>query len=91
MPEDEKDKAFIAIQAFVINNHETVPFLKGKKDGELLMAGATELWKNILGRNKEKLAIELKESKELIGLIAKSTTEELSKAEKEKAKSQLRD
>lgn len=91
IPKDEKDRSFIAIQAFVMNNHETVPFLKGKKDGELFMEGATERWKNILGRNKDQLAKELKESKELLGLIAKSTTEELTKEEKERTKLQLKD
>jgi hypothetical protein len=91
IPEEEKDKSFIAIQAFVMNNYETVPFLRGKNDTELLMTGATERWKNILGRNKEKLAAELKESKELMALIAKSTTDELSKEEKEKARQQLKD
>lgn len=89
--EEEKDKSFIAIQTFVMKNYETVPFLRGKNDTELLMDGATERWKNILGRNKEKLAAELKESKELMALIAKSTTDELSKEEKEKARTQLKD
>jgi len=55
------------------------------------MEGATDRWRNILGRNKEKLAIELKESKELMALIAKSTTEDLTKEEKEKARIQLKD
>ncbi len=89
--EDERDKSFIAIQAFVMNNYEAIPFLQGKKDAELLMEGATERWKNILGRNKDKLAAELKESKELMALIRKSTTEELSKEEKEKARTQFKD
>lgn len=88
---DEKDKSFLAIQTFVMNNHESVPFLKGKNDAELLMGGAAERWKNILGRNKEKLAAELKQSKELMALIAKSRKEELSGEEKEKAKTQLKD
>lgn len=91
LSDEEKDKSFIAIQAFVMNNHETVPFLNGKGETELLMSGATERWRNILGRNKDKLAIELKESKELLALIAKSTTEDLSKEEKEKARLQLKD
>ncbi len=88
---EEMDKSFVAIQAFVMNNYETIPFLNGKNDAELLMDGATERWRNILGRNKDKLAAELKESKELMALIAKSTTTELSKKEKEKARNQLKD
>ncbi|MGB1102504.1 MAG: LETM1-related biofilm-associated protein [Crocinitomicaceae bacterium] len=91
IPDDERDKSFIAIQAFVMNNYETVPFLRGKNDAERLMDGATERWKNILGRNKDKLAAELKESKDLMALIAKSTTEELTQEEKEKARTQLKD
>ena len=89
--EDERDKSFLAIQAFVMNNYETIPFLQGKKDAELLMEGAAERWKNILGRNKEQLAAELKESKELMALIRKSTTDDLTKEEKEKARTQLKD
>jgi hypothetical protein len=44
-----------------------------------------------LGRNKDKLATELKQSKELVALIRKSTSEELSKEEKEKVKTQFMD
>ena len=40
----------------------------------------------VLGRNKDKLATELKQSKELIQLIKKSTTQELSKEEKDLVK-----
>lgn len=89
--QEEKDKSFIAIQTFVMNNHETVPFLRGSNDTELLMKGATERWKSILGRNKDKLAMELKESKELVSLIAKSTSQELTRDEKERARAQLKD
>jgi len=91
LEDEDRDKSFLAIQTFVMNNYEAIPFLKGKKDSERLMEGATERWKSILGRNKEQLAAELKESKELMALIAKSTTEELSKDEKEKARTQLKD
>jgi ribosomal protein L7/L12 len=87
----EKDTSFIAIQAFVLRNHENIPYLTGKRSTELLMEGATERWRNILGRSKDKLAVELKESKELLSLIAKSTSEELTKEEKERAKNQLKD
>ncbi len=49
----------------------------------------TTKWIRILGRNKDKFVTELKESKELIALIKKSTKEDLSKEEKEKVKSQF--
>lgn len=89
--EDEQDKSFLAIQSFVINNADEVPFLSGKNEAEQLMSSATDKWKKILGRNKDKLATELKQSKELVQLIAKSTTTELSKEEKKKVKNQFKD
>ena len=91
IPKEERDKSFIAIQTFVMKNYENVPFLRGKNDTELLVSGATERWKKILSRNKEKLAAELKESKELVGLIAKSTNEDLSKEEKDRVRTQFKD
>jgi hypothetical protein len=48
-------------------------------------------WIKILGRNKEKLIAEIKQSKELMQLIKKSTTEDLTKEEKEKVKTQFMD
>ena len=89
--EEEKDKSFIAIQSFVNTNMEKIPFLKGKNDMEMLMSGATERWSKILGRSKDKLAAELSQSKELVGLIAKSTNSDLNKEEKEKVKKQFKD
>ena len=89
--EDEKDKSFIAIQSFVNKNLEKIPFLKGKNDMEMLMSGATERWYKILGRSKDKLAAELHQSKELVSLIAKSTTSDLNKGEREKLKKQFKD
>ena len=49
----------------------------------------TSKWIRILGRNKDKFVVELRESKELIFLIKKSAKEELSKEEKEKVKNQF--
>jgi len=45
----------------------------------------------ILKRNKKRLLIELQESKELMQLIAKSTTKDLSEDEWKKVKTQLLD
>src|SRR5690606_3494477 len=81
----------LAIQHFISKNGDKIPFLKGKNDIEMLMSGATERWSKILGRNKDKLATELSQSKELVSLIAKSTTNELSKEEKEKVKKQFKE
>jgi hypothetical protein len=55
------------------------------------IANFSSRWLRILGRNKEKLVNELKESKDLIALIQKSTKHELSKEEKEQVKTQFMD
>ncbi len=91
IPPEEKDTSFLAIQTFVMKNYAEVPFLNGKNDAELLLGGATERWRNILSRNKDKLAAELRESKELLGLIGKSTSENLSKKEKKRTRELLRE
>jgi hypothetical protein len=68
-----------------------VGYLKDANTVELMLTNVSKRWIKILGRNKEKLAVELKQSKELVALIRKSTAEELTKAEKEKVKTQFLD
>lgn len=87
----DRDNAHIAIQSFVLSNQNDSLFLKGKNDVELMLSGAGKRWSKILGRNKDKLAIELKNSKELVSLITKSTQRDLTKEEKEKVKTQFFD
>ncbi|MEN9699806.1 MAG: hypothetical protein RLZZ301_1004 [Bacteroidota bacterium] len=48
-------------------------------------------WLRVIGRNRDKLIQEIKESKELMTLLQKSTREELSAAEKEQVKAQFLD
>tara|TARA_B100000809_G_C15082086_1_gene509994 strand:- start:98 stop:1378 length:1281 start_codon:yes stop_codon:yes gene_type:complete len=91
LKEEDKDKSYIAIQSFVLNNQDNALFLKGRNDVELILTGATKRWTKILGRNKDKLADELKQSKELVSLISKSTVRDLNKEEKEQVRSQFYD
>ena len=89
--EEEKDKSFAAIKTFVYKNQDKIPFLQDKNDMAMLMSGATDRWAKILGRSKDKLALELSQSKELVSLIAKSTTSDLTKEERGKVKKQFKD
>ena len=91
LKKNEKDKAFVSIQSFVLANDNHTPFLRGKNDIELILSNTAKRWTKILSRNKVKLAKELKESKELVSLISKSTRRDLTKEEKEKVKHQLAD
>ncbi len=56
-----------------------------------MFSSLSRRWIKILGRNKDKLAIEIKQSKELVFLIKKSTKIELTKEEKEIVKTQFKD
>ena len=87
----DRDNAHIAIQSFVLSNQSDSLFLKGKNNVELMLTGAGKRWAKILGRNKDKLAVELKNSKELVSLISKSTQQDLTKDEKETVKEQFLD
>lgn len=48
-------------------------------------------WLKIIGRNRDRLIAEIKESKELMALLQKSTKQELSTQEKEQVKEQVYD
>jgi hypothetical protein len=58
---------------------------------EKVYGSLSKRWVKILGRNKDKLAAELKQSKELVSLIRKSTTTDLTPEEKETVKEQFKD
>ncbi len=85
------DEALVSSHQFVLENNQHVAFLHDASSVELMMDNVSKRWVKILGRNKDKLALELRQSKELVQLIRKSSKEELSKEEKEKVKSQFMD
>jgi hypothetical protein len=78
-------------EQFLLNNQKDIPFLKSSSSVEKVYSNLSKRWIKILGRNKDKLATELKQSKELVFLIRKSTMTELTKEEKEAVKSQFMD
>ena len=89
--EEDNDKSYIAIQSFVLNNRKDALFLKGKNDVELVLSAAAKRWSKILGRNKDKLAAELNQSKQLVSLISKSRKQDLTSGEKDQVKKQFYD
>jgi ribosomal protein L7/L12 len=88
---DIKNDSIVEVQRFILQHVDKIHFLKDASGVEKYYSGVSEKWTKILGRNKDKLGVELRQSKELVGLISKSTTQELSKEEKEKVKSQFKD
>ena len=89
--ERDLDEAIFMAQQFVLENHSKVGFLHDSSAVELMVDNVSKRWIKILGRNKDKLAQELRQSKELVFLIRKSATTELSKEEKEKVRIQFMD
>jgi hypothetical protein len=88
---DETQESKLLCDLFLLENNDKVASLFSDKNSSWALSSVTNRWTKILGRNKEKLITELKESKELIALIQKSTTKELTKEEKEKVKNQFLD
>lgn len=88
---DQLHNALMLIERFVIENNHKVNFLTEQSSYEQLYSNFSQRWIKVLGRNKDKFIEELRESKELIALVNKSLSEELSTEEKEKVKHQFRD
>ena len=91
IPKVEVDQTIMFLENFIIENREQTTLLKDSPSYEKVYSRFTERWYKILWRNKDKLTLELKESKELVALIKKSMTEELTVEEKEKVKQQSKD
>jgi ribosomal protein L7/L12 len=85
------EEAIYSTDKFLLTNSQRLSYLTESSSFELMLDSVSKRWIKILGRNKDKLAKELKESKELVSLIRKSTTTDLSKEEKEKVKTQFMD
>jgi hypothetical protein len=91
MEDTELNEGLALVEQFILNNHDNIPFLNNSSAVEKVYSSLSSRWIKILGRNKDKLALELKQSKELVYLIRKSATTELTKEEKEVVKAQFKD
>lgn len=89
--ERDLDEAIFITDQFILDNNQRVAYLKDASAMEWMVDNVSHRWLKILGRNKDKLALEIKQSKELVSLIRKSASEELTKEEKEKVKTQFLD
>jgi hypothetical protein len=87
----QMEESLALTEQFIISNFEKIPFLQDNSSVEKVYGSLSKRWVKILGRNKDKLAAELKQSKELVALIRKSTTTDLTPEEKETVKEQFKD
>lgn len=68
-----------------------IQIYKQSTESSFAFKETSKRWLRIIGRNKDRLITEIKESKELMELLQKSTKEELSLEEKEQVKAQFYD
>ena len=91
IPDHELEENLSIIENFLLKTQDDIVFMKDSPSYEKVYSSLSKRWSKILMRNKDKLAVELKQSKELVHLMRKSTTEELTKEEKELVKTQFKD
>lgn len=78
-------------KSFIGKHREHIPYFKTGSAVKQFYDQTSKTVSLLILRNKKSLIQELRESKELLVLLAKSTQRDLSKAEKRKVKSQLLD
>lgn len=89
--EEEMDESLGMIENFILKGQDRAEFLKNNTSYEKVYHSLSDRWTKVLIRNKDRLAEELKESKELVSLINKSRKQELTSEEKEQVKKQFKD
>jgi hypothetical protein len=77
--------------AYMLQNQNEILVFQSESETGYVFKAFSKRWVRILGRNKDKLVQEMRESKELMSLIQKSTKEELSAEEKEQVRTQFLD
>jgi hypothetical protein len=85
------DKSTKEINAFIDTYKSEIPFFNYSNPIKHFYDQANKNVTKLIIRNKDRLTKEIKESGELMQLLAKSTTKDLSKEEKKKVKKQLLD
>lgn len=91
IPSIELDEALAMVENFVLKSQNKVEFLRDTSSYEKVYSSLSRRWTKIILRNKNRLVKEMQESKEFLYLVKKSTTQELSKEEKDKMKMQFKD
>ena len=89
--EEEMVESFGMIENFVLKAQDKAEFLSNNSSYEKVYRSLIGRWTKVLERNKDRIAEELKESKELVNLVNKSRKKELTLKEKEAVKKQFKD
>lgn len=87
----ELEENLSLVENLLLRTQHEVEFMKDSPSYEKVYSSLSKRWAKVLMRNKDKLAVELKESKEFIYLVKKSASHELSAEEKETLREQFKD
>ena len=91
LSKEGKEQSFLAVESFVLEHQDDVHYLKNEDNFQIVKNRFIKSFSKALNSNKQKIGIEISESKELVSLLLKSNTEQLSIEEKEKVRLQLMD
>lgn len=91
LKEDQTTEVFWECRKSMSNHSTEFYHLISESESKILTTYLARKYNRILGRNKDRLIQELKESKELVYLVRQSTKRELTAEEKEKVKTQSMD
>ncbi|MFM7387210.1 MAG: LETM1 domain-containing protein [Bacteroidota bacterium] len=88
---EKNDEIFWEYRASLSAHSESFYNLLSESETKVITTHLSRKYRRVLGRNKDRLVQELKESQELVYLIRQSTKRELTAEEKEKVKEQSLD
>ncbi len=88
---EETENSMVAIESFVLTNWDDMYFFLKNKDYEVVGKLFVKQITKVAAKNKDRIATEIKESKELMELMTASLKRDLNTEEKEKVREQLID
>ena len=91
LSENEMQESMEMCTAYMLQNQHENLVLQSDSETGYVFKSFSQKWIRILGRNKDRLVQEMRESKELMSLIQKSRKEDLSPLEKEQVRAQFMD
>jgi len=89
--QEERNAVIWQCKEFLTLHRSSISFLQTNSETKLVYTNLSKRYLKLLGRSKGKFLNEMRESKELIALVKKSTHTELTAKEKEIVKSQFKD
>ena len=91
LSENEMQESKEMCSTYMLQNQTEILVFQSETETGYVFKAFSKRWIRIIGRNKDKLIQEMRESKELMSLIQKSTKEELSSEEKDQVRTQFLD